>query len=107
MRNAPLIALALVAACRSDPGVQKEPSMTTSKQILYYDGDRLIRKEDFAKVPEHIRYVEIDGRRVEVAKIVRKDAPNGQAIEQYGVDGLLLSRTLMIKTPPAGGKDGG
>jgi hypothetical protein len=133
VRIAPLIAFAFVAACRDGgrkPSVneariqarnetsneirsetrgetRKEPSMTAPKQILFYDGDRLVDKDDFARVPDSVRYVTVDGQRVEVAKVVRKDAPNGQAIELYDASGRLLSRTLMIKGGPGGGKDAG
>jgi hypothetical protein len=102
MRLQALLAVFLVAACRGGVTKSKEAPMTTTpnKQILFYDGDKLIKTENAADVPDQARYVVVDGQRVEVAKVVRKDAPDGrQAIEQYAADGKLLSRTLMLPSP--------
>lgn len=78
--------------------VKKEPAMTT-KQILFYEDDKLIDTDDFASVPESIRYVEVNGVKVEVAKVVARTAGNQRSIEQYSADGVMLRRTLQLKDP--------
>jgi hypothetical protein len=91
--------------------VSKEPAMTTPsttrKQILFYDDDKLIDREDADSVPDSVRYVEVNGVREEVAKVVARTAGDQRFIEQYAADGRLLLRTLQLREPkPPGGTDG-
>jgi hypothetical protein len=88
--------------------VNKEPAMTSPttsrKQILFYEDDRLVDREDAETVPDSVRYVEVNGVREEVAKVVARTAGEQRFIEQYAADGRLLLRTVQIRQPrPDGG----
>jgi hypothetical protein len=96
--------LAVGAACDRRPmpagkpaANNKEQSVTSSKQIRFYEDDKLITTDDFAHVPDNIRYVEVDGVKIEVSKVVAHTAGNQRAIEQYSADGVMLRRTLQIR----------
>jgi hypothetical protein len=93
-------------ACNHEPPAmtpisssRKDRSMST-KQILFYENDQLTRTRNADEVPENIRYVEVNGQRVEVAKIVaRTSGDETRTIEQYSADGVLLRRTLQHRPP--------
>jgi hypothetical protein len=97
------------AAAGTNPSdrVSKESTMTTPptrKQILFYEDDRLIDREDVETVPDSVRYVDVNGVREEVAKVVARTAGDQRFIEQYAADGRLLLRTVQIRQPrPDGG----
>lgn len=71
--------------------------MTNSKEIAFYEDDRLIRTKPAETVADEIRFVTVDGQRREVAKIVARTQDDTRSIEQYAADGTLLLRTLQRK----------
>jgi hypothetical protein len=112
MMLAPIVltaAVALGAACDKQPSPapnpkqptkpSKEQPMTTTKQIKFYEDDKLIDTDDFADVPDSIRYVEVNGVKIEVSKVVAHTEGNQRAIEQYSADGVMLRRTLQLRDP--------
>jgi hypothetical protein len=70
---------------------------TPTKQIRFYEDDKLINTDDFDKVPDSIRYVDVNGAKVEVAKVVAHTSGEQRFIEQYSADGAMLRRTMQIK----------
>ncbi len=98
-----VITLAASGGCKQKgQAPKKDPAMTTPKQILFYEDDTLIETEDAATVPESVRYVEVDGKKIEVAKVVARTSGETRAIEQYSSDGVLLLRTLQRRDPSSG-----
>ncbi len=80
---------------------KKEPAMTTTagKTIEFYEDDKLIDTDDFATVPENIRFVTVNGAKVAVAKVIARTAGDQRFIEQYSADGVLLRRTMQVRDP--------
>jgi hypothetical protein len=81
----------------------KEAKMTTptaaTDQIQFYEDDKLVDTKAADAVPDSVRYVDVNGTRVAVAKVVARTAGDRRAIEQYSADGVLLLRTLQIRDP--------
>jgi hypothetical protein len=104
-----MLVLATSCAGRGCPSeaetVKEKLPMNEPKQIRFYEGDQLVRTEAAANVPDEIRYVTVEGKRVEVAKIVANTLDDTRTIEQYDANGGLLLRTLQRKfsPPPADG----
>jgi hypothetical protein len=76
---------------------QKDHVMTETKQIQFFQDDKLIEAKNAADVPDNIRYVTVDGKPIEVVKVVAHTMGDTRAIEQYAADGTLLLRTLQRK----------
>ena len=78
-------------------GSQKGRTMTSAKQIHFYEDDKLVRSVNAADVSDGIRYVEVDGKKVEVAKVVARTSGDTRSIEQYSAEGALLLRTFQVR----------
>ena len=78
-------------------GLKKGRRMNSAKQIHFYEDDKLVRTMNAADVSDGIRYVEVGGKKIEVAKVVARTTGDTRSIEQYSADGTLLLRTLQVR----------
>lgn len=95
-----LLCVAGPGGCKKREGLptsKKDDAMSDAKKIEFYEDDKLTASENAADVPDEIRYVTVEGKRVEVAKVVARTQGDTRSIEQYGADGRLLMRTLQRK----------
>lgn len=56
--------------------------------------EKLVKKQEIEKIPEQMRYVEIDGKMIPVVKIVRLKNPSFIEIKEYEPNQQFLRSTI-------------
>lgn len=74
--------------------MEKHPGRVT---FVNGNTNEIIDEEDVATVPPSIAFVELDGKRYPVVRIVVFEDEDRRIIRQYGEDGTLLLSTVQIR----------
>jgi hypothetical protein len=71
--------------------------MSQNGQIHFFENGVLIATKDAAEFPDSIRFADVDGQQVAVAKIVATTVGDTRSIAEFAADGRFLRSSMEVR----------